>query len=562
MKNINILLILIILSSVLVGAYGMTSDLPYSRAGVEIAVIGMTVKMGSGDLNPHIFYYPALFMYILLALFGLFFVFGSITGAFQSVGDFQDLYFRDATAFYVIARSATLLFMAASVLLTYIVAKKMFDKKTGIIAAAFMAFNITNVRLSHYALTDIPVLFFSLVALLFVVKIMREGKLKSYILCGFCIGLATATKYQALFLLFSLLIAHFLYEGKITGLKSVVLNRKLHLSGLTCFAGFFLGSPFSILDYKDSIAYFMKVKVAVSSSAYGFASYRIDKPLPLYIVADLLPHAMGAVMTIFCIAAVLYAVKMRTRSDLLLLGTIFIFLAYVVLSGWQYLKPRHIIHLFPLFFILTGRMLHDISGRLVRNNTGKNTFLICAVFLLLLPSFQNIWSYERVVSSKPVHVKAKEWIEANVPASQKIAAQDGIRLEANEKSIRRKLKEVTDKNLGHGAKMKVMLTNRHLFEKTYDIYELPYPWRGDYDEEDFDFRRHINEGVRFFVFTQELTNYLREPEEHRAQLEYFNSVKDNCVLAKKLTSKFVRSELGDIPIEPYVLVYEYKKADQ
>ena len=556
-KTFNIFLVLLLVISVFLGAYGMNADLPYSRAAVEIAIVGMSVKLGTGDLNPHIFNYPALFMYILFFLYGIFFILGKVFGFFPNVQAFQDLYFKDATAFYMIARSVTLLFMAGSVFLTYRIAKRLFNKKIATLAAIFMTFNITNVQLSHYATTDVPVLFFFLLALLFIVEIIEDRNLKTYLMAGFFVGIATAVKYQALFLSFSIILAHFLSFKKNKGLKKMIFTRKLPLSGLACFLGFFLGSPFCILDFKSFLADFAKMSKIVSSPMYGFVTYRVDGFLPVYIIKTLLPFAMGIAMTAVSLAALIYAIKKHTKADILFLGTIVIFLTYIVASNWTFLKPRHIIHLFPLFFILTGRLLYDVSSMIFKEK--RSLFLGVAVFLLLVPSFCHIWSYEKGIAAKPVWIKAKEWIESNIPASTKIAIQDGIPINPNEKAVMRRLKEIQAENIGKGTKLRAMLTNRHLFSKVYDIYELPYPWRLDYDDSDFDFDDHAKKGVRYFVFTKELSNYFNESDKYPVQLAYYDSVKENCVLIKKLKSRFFRSELGDIEEDPYVLVYEYRE---
>jgi len=537
----------------------MTADMPYSRNAVEILVVGMSVKVGSGDLNPHIFTYPHLFIYMLFFLYGLFFIFGKITGAFPSVSDFQDLYFQDPSAFYIIARCAVVFFMAATVVIVYLIAKRAFNKKIANIAAAFMTFNIANVQISHYATTDIPVLFFSMFAFLFILKITESAGWRTYLLAGFLIGLAAATKYQAFFLVFSLILAHALSFGGIKDLLKKVFDRRPFIAFGGVFAGFFLGSPFCVLDYRQFLAGAIRMSKTVSSLSYGFATYRITESLPFYIVKAILPYAMGVIMAILCIIAVLYSAKKHTKIDKLFLGTIFIFLTYVIFSKWSYLKPRHIIHLFPLCFILMGRLLYDFSGILFTENSRKRAFLICITALILMPSFHRIWIYEKRLRTKPVELQAKEWVELNIPAQTKIASHDGIPIEPNKNSIRRKLREVIDEKIGHGIKLKVMLKNRHLFEKTYDVYELPYPWRLDYDEEDFDFDRDIKNGVKYFIFTGELSNYFNEPEKHQTQLAYYNSVKENCVLRKKFSSSFIRGELGSIEEDLYVLIYEYKK---
>jgi hypothetical protein len=89
--------------------WGVRFGLPQLYYWDEPTVVNRAMRFGTGDLNPHYFYYPALYMYVLFAATGVFFVAGRATGAFGSATDFAKTYFVEPTGVYMAARVTTAL---------------------------------------------------------------------------------------------------------------------------------------------------------------------------------------------------------------------------------------------------------------------------------------------------------------------------------------------------------------------------------------------------------------------------------------------------------------------
>lgn len=70
----------------------------------------------------------------------------------------------------------------------------------GLVAAALMALNVFHLQLSRYFTSDITLTTLSLISIIALVKAYEKGTLGSYLVFGFCAGLAAATKISSAFL--------------------------------------------------------------------------------------------------------------------------------------------------------------------------------------------------------------------------------------------------------------------------------------------------------------------------------------------------------------------------
>lgn len=90
---------------------------------------------------------------------------------------------------------------ALSVVLIYLTGKEMFDKRTGIIAASFLAVLPLHVIYSGKVLTDVYCVFFILLALLSFWKGFEKNENKHKILFGIFLALALLARYSTLYIL-------------------------------------------------------------------------------------------------------------------------------------------------------------------------------------------------------------------------------------------------------------------------------------------------------------------------------------------------------------------------
>lgn len=542
----------------LLGWYGMKADLPYSRAASEVEQVRFAVKFGSGDLNPHLFWHPPFFAYILFFLYGIFFLAGKMAGIFNSVADFQKYYFTDATVFYMIARYTVLAMGTAGIALFYFVGKSLFDKKTALAASILVALSPVYVKLVHYAAPDIPLFFMSMACLYFTVNIFKYGRMSDYVLAGIFLGLSLATKYGAVLLAPPVFAAHLLStQGR--GLKAKIINKKLMVLFMCALLGMFLGNPFAFLDHKSFLASFLSVNKKIGEISYNFASWKADKPGWAYILTDTMPFGLGYLPALFIVLGILYSLYRRKKEDYLLLSLILV--SYILIGRWNVIKPRYFIFVFPFGFLLGARFVMEKLRGARFPATPVRIFAVCAVsILLVVEPLSIIAEFEKRVSRKPVYLQAKEWIESNVPSNTAIANFTGIStvpLVPNEASIERSLAEIKAKKMGEGIMLKSLEKHLKYIPLVYDVYELPYPWRADYEDKDFDFKGQVNNGVKYFIFTQEVEEYYADPKKYSAQVRYIEGVRKNCFMVKEFRQARPMLEPGYISKEEYVQIYRY-----
>jgi 4-amino-4-deoxy-L-arabinose transferase-like glycosyltransferase len=96
---------------------------------------------------------------------------------------------------------------ALSVLLVYLLGKELYERRVGLLAAAFVTFTVLHIQLSHFYAVDTLLAFFVVLAVTLAVAVMRSGGLRWGAALGAGIGLALATKISALPLFLTALVA-------------------------------------------------------------------------------------------------------------------------------------------------------------------------------------------------------------------------------------------------------------------------------------------------------------------------------------------------------------------
>lgn len=551
----RLLLALILASFILLSWNGICADMPQSRAPSEMEQIKFAVKFGSGDLNPKHFLHPPFFAYVLFGLYGFAFIIGKAAGVFHSVVDYQRLYFTDPVFFYLVARYLVLILSGLSMAIFYFISKRIFDKKAALLAALFVACSPVYIKLAHYAAPDMPMFFLAMASFYFAVGIFKEGRWKDYIFAGLLLGLALATKYGAAFMIVPIAAAHLLSPNS-RGVKSRLLSKKLAALFVFILIGLFLGNPFMFLDYQRFFASFFEQGRRMSAFNYNFASWKTDKPGWLYILTDTMPFGLGGyIPAIFILAGIAYSVYRHKREDILLLSLILI--SYLAIGRWSVIKPRYFIFVFPFAFLLASRFLTELVENTALSKRVGTYFLCITTLFIIIQPLTAVMHFEKLITKKPVYVQAKDWIESNIPSGTSIVTFTRMPIVPNEESITRSLKKIADRRMGEGVMLKTLLRHMGDFQTVYNVYELPYPWREDYDDADFDFKKHALNGVRYFVLTEESEEYYANPARYGSQVAYMDSVKNNCALIKEFRQRRPKIEPGYISGDEYVQIYRY-----
>ncbi len=540
----------------LAAAYGMRADLPFSRFATEEEQVFYAVKFGSGDLNPHYFLHPPFFAYGLCGLYGVSFVVGRVLGYVHSVADFERLFFTDPTVFFLIARIAVLGLGALGLLLFYRLSLRLYKQElVALLAVGFLAVSPQHVIAAHYANTDIPVMVVAFLALMAITRVLQTGAMSSYLMAGGLIGLATATKYNAAWLGVALLMAHVIRTVSAKApWRAVVCSPRL-LAGMgVIVVGFIMGCPYALLDFPTFISSYRKLTWELMTPEYHFASYRVQGLSYLFLIKEVFARSLGVPLMVVSAIGLCYALWRQQPEDLLLSGFFLTFAAYV--GSWDIIKPRYFIFTFPLALLLAARWCVALVDRLPRASI--RTAILAGVWAILsIAPVRGIVQFNRLVAQTPAPVRARVWIEQHVPPGTGVAAFAGVPLIPNEVSIQRQLEEIHTKRLGQGIRLQRLLRYVNSLPATYDVWPLPFPWREDFDEADFNFEQHGQAGVKYFLVTQEIEHYLADPTRYPKQVAYYEAIMRACQLVQvfRQPSPMVDTGLG---AEEYVLIYEFR----
>lgn len=554
----NLPLIAFVAIFTLAASWGMTAGLPHVTFSNETEQVFFALKFASGDLNPRLFVHPPLLAYLLCGAYGATFVLGRIFGTFTGVSDFERLFFTNPTLFYLIARIFILILAAFSLLVFHRLSRRLYGRTTvALLATAFLASSATHVAISHYGAPDILMMFLSLLAFFPITVILRgRGKRRHYALAGLLGGLAISAKYNAYPVCAALFLAHLLrFPWKTAPWREAVMNGNLSTGGALIFFGFFLGSPYSILDFETFFRDFQQLKANAVSTDYLFAHLRPQDPGIAQLVGTFFPSILGRPLTLICGIGLLHAIWRRRFQDLLL--SIYIVGYSVQMAPHNLIKPYYFVHVLPFLFLLAARTCVAITDKLP--NRRLRPAALAFIFIgLAAQSWAHIIHFDQRAAKTPAVIQAKRWIEANVKSGTGVAVFEGMPLNPNIVSLERQIAETESRGLGAGVRLRKLKKYVTDMEPTYDIHEFPNPWRKDFLAEKFNFASLQKAGVQYVVLDGGWERYLALPSRFQAQAELHRQVIANCGKEASFRQAMPDVDLGTIgqPAEGYVEIFK------
>ena len=429
-RSAGLLLAGLIILSLLLNLWGVSYGLPNRYYPDEGRIVNNALAFGLGDLNPHYFNYPALSMYLLFALYILYFIAGQLVGLFASATEFQLLFFSDPSSFYLIGRIANALIGTATVALLYKLGRETFrSQKIGLLAAAFLATLPYFVFLSHFIVTDILQTMFILAAYIFIIRILRTGKLKNYIWAGILTGLGTATKYSPGILILPIILAHIFYlTSRGEKLTFSRLFWPVVVSGFFLALFFFIASPYNFLDFQnfyESLEFRSHLGAEGTFGTRTGTAWLIYPRLMFYHTFTIL-NRLDPLGFVFA-GGLIWAALKRKREDLLLL--LYPLIIYLMVGNWSFGSYRYSLPFIPFFALLGARAAVE-AGKILREKITREGLYCLAIgvvngfiALVLILSLANSTLGNRRLTSPDTRTQARKWIETNIPPGTAIAME-------------------------------------------------------------------------------------------------------------------------------------------
>lgn len=355
--------------------YGISGSLPYVAHPDEPKVIDSAIRIvKTGNLNPNLYIWPSLYIYIQALLLKFHVLWGTLRGYYAGAASLPDVthIFTLDSGVYIWARTLAAFIGAITIPVLYTVGKEMFNgsRRVGLAAALMLAVSPLHVQYSHFALMDAPLGLMGLFVLWASYRLsrvvasskplLRDPLFWQASLAGLLVGVATGTKYNGLYLgvvpFIALIMAwrrnrQTLNWGRVAGA----------LTGMGGFAalGFLICEPYLVLDWPAFYNGFtFQVRAYLPAETFDQMAASAERHITDLAASDMhffMPAALGAF-------AVLANAPVRNRAWLLILFPILYVLA---MSRFSLTYVRNLIVVLPFLAILSGYVIDLVAMQLV-----------------------------------------------------------------------------------------------------------------------------------------------------------------------------------------------------
>jgi 4-amino-4-deoxy-L-arabinose transferase-like glycosyltransferase len=398
--------------------WGIGFGLPHTQARPdETQVIDAALAFLKGQF-PRFYDYPWLYMWLLTVLYLGYFAWSAAAGVFRDLGTFVASWPLHWEPFFLISRSLSASAGTATVLVVYQLARKVGGTGTGLVAALFMALAFLPVRESHFGTTD------SMMTLLIVASVSAlfsahgTGRLLLFGLAGALGGLATATKYNAVFVVVPMLVSQLmhLFDAPAKDRLRVAFDKRLlHFGGAFALA-LAIGVPFIVFDWpRFSVA----MGELLHSTKHGMGNASLE-PGWIHHIKLSLRYGLGLPLFLVSLAGAATLLASHGRTALLLLA--FPASYYLVAGSVGNLFVRYALPVVPFLCVCAAWLVTSVIRRVTPPGQPLVAPVLTAVVsaLIVLPSLRSCWRFDTIMAATDNRVIIAEWFKASVPAGESV----------------------------------------------------------------------------------------------------------------------------------------------
>jgi len=399
---------IIVLLALLIRLWGISGDLPYIYHGDEPHHLNVAARFGTGDLNPHDFKYPTLWSYLLAVMLGFQYVVAKISHAVSSTHDFAVLFFQSPTRFYWAARAMSALFIALSVGVLYRTAFIYGSRGLAVVVGLLACFTPLFIEYGAEA-TPYGLMLFMLSAAIYALHdVITTGSKRSYILSGLFLGLATSSHFTAGVFGAWLVALHFTRKEKDHGY--------LALGVLMCAVGFFIGTPFALLDAKTFLGSLVGLKNSQDTATWSVPTFSASRLVDIIknLVFYLNDWGVGFLLAIIGFAEMSREKKWEYAAWL---SPLIVVLPVLALSTFG-ASARYVMGFFLILILLTASGFMQIWRKVPR----WTRMLLSAI--LFLPLFWNAFQIKRYMALPDTRTITMDWLLQNLPSGEKVFITD------------------------------------------------------------------------------------------------------------------------------------------
>jgi hypothetical protein len=402
----------------LVRVWGLGFGLPHTQTRPdETQIIDVTLHFLRGNFSPPFYDYPWLYMWMLTGLYMAYYVWGAITGAFNTASDLVASWPVNWAPFFLISRGLSAAAGTATVLVVHRLAGKLWGAATALVAALFMALNFLHARDSHFGTTDVTMTLFIVASVSLLISAHETRRRALFAAAGLMGGLATATKYNGAFLLAPLVASYCLNIVESPGrrLAALVDNRLLWFM-LPFVGALGLGVPFVIADVER---FWAAMRELSQSMQYGQGSLTPENGW-LHHLSYSLRYGVSLPLLLVGAAGIIVLSVRQPRLGVLLFA--FPAVYFAVAGSLGNLFFRYMIPVTPFLVLAAAWLVADT----VRRVTPSSAALAAAAVALVLPSAASTVQFNRILSATDNRVVVARWFADHVRPGESVVQSGSI----------------------------------------------------------------------------------------------------------------------------------------
>ncbi len=368
------------------------------------------------DANPGYFQNPSAYTYLLHLLYrAVSLPFG---GGEKILGGYRN----NAEWIFELSRGLAAVLCLAGVAAVYYAGRQLWNRRTGLVAAAILCFAFLPVAFSRIAVTDVGTLAPVALTLLFAIRMHETGGLKWCAAAGVAAGLAVGFKYTAGLVLIAPALALLL---PLAAARNGPALRATLVGGLVLGAGallaFLVTNPYFFIDLKTAL-HQLRGQAELAGNQDKFGQER-DTGVLYYL--DSLTWGLGwAAAAAAAAGAVLLARRDRVWLALLLAFPLALF---VYLSLQSRFFGRWLLPIYPALALLAGyavvRAIEVVRARAPRLEWPA--VAVAGVLLLWQPLAADARSMA-VLGQRDTREIARDWLVANERRELRIIIEPAV----------------------------------------------------------------------------------------------------------------------------------------
>jgi 4-amino-4-deoxy-L-arabinose transferase-like glycosyltransferase len=417
----SLLLLLICLVGFAFRVWGIDYGLPHEGMTYtqltfeESKEVHRAFKLGIGE---YVWSFGKGGMYwILFFQFGIYYVVSLVFGWVSSPQEFAMQVLEDRTTAYMIGRITVAFMGVLTCAVIYWLGKRLFDQRTGLIAAFIGAVTYHHVQSSSVINVDIGLVLFGWASVLCYVAYEQSRRIRWLVASGALAGIAIAFKLPAV------LIVGWLCIAILTAPETKISSRRLVREGITFFLA--LISALTIIAPEWTLWASRIVLDTFASVGGSLAHAGNDDALDaeIYILSQYRPgFSLGYLrhfakdynlaLVVAALFAFLIGIWRKQRWDILL-GLFVVGFVFVISLHSRPTAERYLLPVLPALWLLGGRAVAFLTDR-------HRLLLPIALTVIVAMPIVNLARAGVERSHPDTRLIAKSWIESNVPAGAKI----------------------------------------------------------------------------------------------------------------------------------------------